>query len=346
MIKKGFYVPDGDGERVGGLPPTKNTYTADEFVLESKYTAVDPEMRFDNNTAMKVSVVIPVYNRPEMLYRILWSLWKQQDSNYEVLVSNDDDESFTEKTESVISEFRDRGMTIPSFKTGQYKRGRGWSVETYPYNVGIRKATGDIILLNSGDVLSVTNTISQHRSKHQEDSNEKSVFFSTVHGLQQDVYANIDSYPWKEDAMCLLFEGSCENMYCGQGKSYARDRSKEPYELIAPRPYHYQMSVKRDVLYALRGFDEFFYGRMPAGDDDIAMRMVKYGCTLMYTADILAIHQWHPQSNVFGTTNPDTEVSPLDYWELVAQFKPGVSRNENHEWGQFPRDMKSLGVGQ
>ncbi len=40
---------------------------------------------------LKVSVVIPTYNRPEMLYRTLYSLHRQGEVAYEVILCNDDD---------------------------------------------------------------------------------------------------------------------------------------------------------------------------------------------------------------------------------------------------------------
>jgi hypothetical protein len=76
---------------------------------------------------------------------------------------NDDSDNHYKETEAVVNEFISKGAPIQYFYTAPYKRGgKGWSLETYPYNVGIRHATGDLVMLNSGDVMSVSNTIAQH----------------------------------------------------------------------------------------------------------------------------------------------------------------------------------------
>ena len=291
------------------------------------------------SSTLKISLVVPTYNRPRLLYRALYTLLHQNASNYEVIVLNDDDLGVHMETEKVCAEFDAQGMPIRCFYTGKYKRGFGWSVETYPYNVGIRMAVGDIIILNSGDVMSVTNTIAEHRQRHTNRINDKLVVLSTVHGLHEDVISSIDNYPWKDNPESLLFEGSCEFMYCGKGKSYAKDRTKEGLYVESLRPYHYQMSVSKKVLHYLRGFDEDFYGRMGGGDDDLACRLIRHKCKIVYDPDILAIHQWHPQFEVFAQINDASYIRPSEYWEQVAQFNMDVVRNKNHEWGQFPRNI-------
>ena len=285
----------------------------------------------------KVSVVVPTYNRSEMLYRVLYCLFRQQDPNYEVLVSNDDSPNKHEETLKVCEEFQKLGMPLRHFYTGQFKRGVGWSVETYPYNVGIRHATGDIVILNSGDVMSVTNTIHQHRQRHTAGDR---VYVSTVHAITLDVQNRIDTYPWKTNSASLLFKGSCYKMFTGYGISYTT-----AYEIEdAGSPYHFQMSVRTKHLHQIRGFDEDFYGMMPCGDDDLALRLKRLGLGFVFTPEILAIHQHHQCPDLIsqGTaarSNPKTGGGHM----LFQQRQGGnIIRNKSHEWGQFPRDMINL----
>lgn len=291
----------------------------------------------------QISIIIPTYNRATLLQRVLWSLWQQKCSSvYEVLVSVDDDDDHKNATTEVITKYAAQGMTIRTFYTGQYKRGPGWCVETYPYNVGIRHADADLLLLNSGDVLSITNTIAQHLHFHNNHLEDSAVLFSTVHGLKQEVMQKIDTYPWQENPHSLLFKGSCEFMYCGQGLSYSDKFTTEQ----SHRPYHYQMSVKKKVLHDLHGFDEDFYGMIPGGDDDLATRMQKYGCSFYYDEAILGLHQWHPlgaaqSAHGFSQTNTHTDVPFLNFYEKDRMHKP-IIRNASHEWGQYPRDMANL----
>jgi GT2 family glycosyltransferase len=287
-----------------------------------------------------VSVVVPTYNRSEMLERVLFSLWRQNDDNYEVLVCNDDDADKYKATEDVVKDFERRGMNILHFYTGQFKRGQGWSVETYPYNVGIRHAKGEIILLNSGDVLSVTNTIHEHRTEHARQTNLGVV--STVHAITVAVQNDIETYNWRTNPFSLLFRGSCYKMFTGQGASYTAAYAFED----ACVPYHFQMSIRKNVLHEIRGFDEDYYGRMQCGDDDLADRLRRFGITFCWPYHILAIHQCHgsPESIACAKeamVNP--KISGFSLFHSVRRHQ-GIVRNAKHEWGQYPRDMVKLPV--
>lgn len=290
---------------------------------------------------LKVSVVIPTYNRAEMLYRTLWSIWRHQPKNYEVLVSNDDDPEQSERTEKIVQGFVEAGMPVKSYYTGQYKRGQGWSVETYPYNVGIRNATGGIIILNSGDVMSVTDIVSQHRAYHT--ASENRVIFSTVHALTMAVQKNIETYDWKKNPNTLLFKGSCYKMFTGVGLSYTTAYTVED----AGAPYHFQMSVKKKHLWDIRGFDEDYYGAMTCGDDDLADRLRRKGLTFHFVPDIVAIHQCHASPEYItkrGCAEVNRNVESGHTLFHGIRKHQNIIRNANHDWGEYPRNMDSLPV--
>lgn len=282
---------------------------------------------------MKISIIIPTYNRAPLLYRTLYTLSRFSMCDTEIIVCVDDDEDYAEKTFAVCSQFPE--LSLITIQTGLYKRGRGWSVETYPYNVGIKQATGDLIMLNSSDVMSITNTLELHRLA----AGENRVVFSTVHALTSDMTAKLDTYPWKTNPASILFSGSCDSMYCGRGISYTK---LYPYE-DAPNPYHFQMSVSRKILLEIGGFDEDFYGAMPAADDDLAHRLKQWGCHFVFLPEAVAVHQAHPhmdKQTPYGVaaTNPNTGVDPKEFWAKDRKFK-GVKRNTDREWGQFPRSV-------
>lgn len=337
-------MSDGDGERrvvrntsaqskSVFLPPTP---VCPVEVKETREPLPNPSAA--QIAAVRVSVVVPSYNRSDMLYRVLYSLWRQRDPNYEVLVSNDDDDTQYRKTARICWNFRKMGMPLRYFHTGKFKRGRGWSVETYPYNVGIRYATGSVIILNSGDVMSVTNTIGQHRQAHIFRGDK--AYISTVHALTQVVQTKIETYDWKNNPMCLLFKGSCYKMFTGWGTSYTVAYTIED----AGAPYHFQMSINKAHLHRIRGFDEDFYGLMSCADDDIAHRLRKAGLKFECRPEALAIHQYHASPEfitkcVSSRPNPRAESGHTLYRQRLEK---SVVRNIGHEWGQYPRNMAAL----
>lgn len=317
-------MPDGDGECGGGAFQMVNI--------------PNPDISVDFTGNDMVSVAIPTYNRSELLYRVLYSYYRQKDINYEVLVANDDDPDRKKSTSEVIKSFQDLGMPVKEFYTGQYKRrGRGWCVETYPYNVCIRQAKGDIIILNSGDVMSVNNTLSIHRAFHQ--TQKDLVVFSTVHAITQEVQNNIDSYSWEDDSRKLLFKGSTYKMFTGEGVSYT---SQYPTE-VAHTPYHFQCSLLRKHLLDIGGFDEDFYGMMPCGDDDIASRLKRKGLRFHWAKEPIAIHQFHScPGNLTEYSSVDNPKYGSGHELYEKRLGEDIVRNRGCEWGEYPRNMSNL----
>jgi len=280
--------------------------------------------------SVKVSFVIPTYNRTDMFERVLHSLHRQNDPNYEVLVSIDDDYEIYPATQRVVDKYVSMGMPIKSFYTGQYKRGHGWSVETYPYNVGIRHATGDITVLNSGDVLSVSNCIAQYRST----VTPHNIVVSTTHAVTADTQNRIEEFPWRANPSALLFKGSCYKMFSGCGTSYTTAYPVEE----AHTPYHFQMGLRTEHLHAIHGFDEDFYGMMQCGDDDIATRLKRSGLQFLWCMDILAVHQFHEcPASISKYSAPHNTEWESGHTLCAVRASADIVRNEEDSWGTYPR---------
>lgn len=283
-----------------------------------------------------ISVVISTYNRPEMLYRTVYSFVRQGYADYEVLVSIDDDPKVLPQTEAICVEFA-KTAPVRWFLTGQYKRAPGWSLDTYPMNVGIRQAKGDIIMINTGDVMSVNNTLATHAGL-QATLTRPSAVFSTVHAVTKEVQDRMDTYDWKSNPKCLLFKGSCYKMFCGRGVSYTPQYQYED----AGVPYYWQVSVAKSHLEDIRGLDEDFWGNAGGcADDDLADRLKRKGLEFYYSPEALAIHQCHGDPLAISDITPSCP--KLTGHQLFAQRRTqGIIRNINHEWGQYPRDVAAL----
>jgi len=283
----------------------------------------------------KVSVVIPTYNRPEILYRTIYSLVRQEDQDYEILVSVDDDFDIEHKSVEVLEGFIADGHPIKYFMTNKYKKGEGWSLETYPYNVGIRHASGDIILLNSGDVMSVTDTIAQHRELQL--SNNGVAVVSTVHAVTQELQKNIDTYDWKNNPKSILFKGSTYKMFSGLGVSYTE---AYPFEDAGGVCYNWLVSFRAASLRMIRGFDENFYGRIMCADDDLVYRVKQAGITYKPCPSILGVHQFHASTE--NISKKDSVQSPKLSGHTMAAMNidnPSPIRNDPDTWGTYPRIM-------
>ena len=109
---------------------------------------------------MRASVVIPTYNRPQLLNRLLASLAEQEgDSLLEVLVCDDGSTSST--LEATLA-WKDRVPGLRhlwqedlGFRAGQAR------------NMGIQAAQGDVIIFVDDDVLVAPDFVERHVAAHQ-----------------------------------------------------------------------------------------------------------------------------------------------------------------------------------
>jgi GT2 family glycosyltransferase len=107
---------------------------------------------------LRLSVVVPTYNRSEVLRVCLASLARQTLSSdqFEVLVVDD---GSTDDTESVVGSFR--GALPVRYLRQPQNRGRAAA-----RNRGIREASGDVVVFVDSDVFPVPGFLAAHRSVH------------------------------------------------------------------------------------------------------------------------------------------------------------------------------------
>jgi glycosyltransferase involved in cell wall biosynthesis len=108
---------------------------------------------------MEVSIIIPVYNRKEMVGKALEFLFNQNYSkeNYEIVVVDD---GSTDGTEEMI-----KGKISPCrLKYLRYNKRKGPSKAR---NFGISKAEGEVIIFIDSDILAPAQFISEHMRFHK-----------------------------------------------------------------------------------------------------------------------------------------------------------------------------------
>jgi glycosyltransferase involved in cell wall biosynthesis len=198
----------------------------------------------------QVSIVMTTYNRPTLLGFTLLSILHQKFQDYEIVVVDDGDDELTSK---ICNAYELDGYPIKCLKLDRPKS------ETYrnqarPLNVGLRRATGDIVILQNAECAHIDpETIAKLTTK----VTETNAVFARVTALEPN--------------------GAQGILYCGVGNA---------------RPYFFCGAIKRAWFEKLRGFDEDFIG-YGYEDDDFASRLNKEGVTWEFT-DVEVHHQWHP----------------------------------------------------
>lgn len=207
---------------------------------------------------MKISVVIPTYNRADSLAVVLPSLLDQtfDPDSYELLLC---DAGSTDETEELVRGFDDPRIV---FTPGE-NRGRSGA-----RNRGVREARGDLILFTDADIIAEPDLLEQHYLFHQ-------------------------SFPGDAVVGCEVQVDTLEEYAEFRLDPQAHARHSETRKTV---PWYYFMtgnaSARKADLLRVGIFDEDFTGY---GHEDLELgyRLQKSGCTLHYNPYAVNYH-WHP----------------------------------------------------
>lgn len=216
---------------------------------------------------MKVTVVIPTYNRPETLRKALEGYLQQSASEQigEILVVDD---GSTDSTAEVVAQFRrgERGLI-------RYHRQENKGPAA-ARNVGIRNAANPLILFTDDDIVPSPTLVVEHIRWHQQFPEEETAVLGQV--------------TWAPEVKATPFM----KWYGSDGPLYAYAQFTGRTELAYDCFYTCNLSAKTDFLRGHGGFDEDF--KTAAFEDlEFGYRLKKSGLRLRYNADALAYHHQH-----------------------------------------------------
>jgi hypothetical protein len=190
----------------------------------------------------KVSIVITTFNRPELLEPTLQSFRAQAYKDYEVIVIDDGTDT---STKGICEAYDAEYLKL--------RNTPGYRNPAYPNNVGVRRAAGEIIILQNAECKHVDpNTI----EKLANACTDHNAAFARVVGLKQD--------------------GTNDWLYCGEESR---------------RPFFFCGAIKKHWFERLRGMDED-YPAGGFDDNDFSDRLHKEGVQFLFT-DVLVHHQYH-----------------------------------------------------
>lgn len=215
--------------------------------------------------------MISAFNRNVQLASTLDSIIRQIPSlpySLEVIVVDDGDASHGHPPARFLCEqFSGAGVPlryIPCRRpaSSQFRN------PSFPNNVGIRAAQGDVIILQNAECRHDDPDVIQ---KLVSSVTPTRVVFAHVRALDQT--------------------GAFVQDYCSPSN---------------PRPYFFCGAVQRDLLIRLRGFDEDFHGA-GYDDDDLALRLHCEGAEFIYS-DAKVSHQWHEQAGDYSSADQMREL--------------------------------------
>lgn len=149
---------------------------------------------------MKISLIIPTYNRANLIAETLQSVINQTYSNWECIIVDD---GSSDNTEQVVNNFIDKDARISYYKRPE-NRPKGANACR---NFGFEKSTGDIINWLDSDDLLASNHFEIHLENHKNPEVDCVVSRAKTFGLNPNetmgFWSNIipKNEPWK-DMVC------------------------------------------------------------------------------------------------------------------------------------------------
>jgi glycosyltransferase involved in cell wall biosynthesis len=250
----------------------------------------------------KVSIVFPYYNRMDLLVNTLRSFEEIYLENCLEIVIVDDgsDEKLDVKTLGTNLDIN--VINLPKNKKDINP--------CYPYNVGVRNSTGDVIVLSSPETMHTTNMF--EISNNFEGIEDSYLLFSVFCLTDKTIdIRNVDTSLFLEN---VGSEGySYANKY---GSWYLHSKYRNS-------GLNFLSAISREKYYELSGFDERY--RYGTGFDDTEFRDRVYRMfdNIIYFDNANAIHQDHEVvNNMQPTTNQELYNKQLPY-------------NNNDNWGKL-----------
>jgi len=254
-----------------------------------------------------ISIIITSYKRSQLLNLGLESIYKHGITHpYEIIVLND---GIEDETENITKRYAQK-LNIKYIFTGQRNlQGKDMlRMPGFALNIGVKQATGDIIILSCAEMYHLDNVI--------------------------DTLADVVEH----DHMALVSPTGRDDRsgdFLKSVISLGVDQIQQLKELAHELPplnnrLPFLMAMHKDAFLAVGGYDEDFIG-FAAEDRDIIQRLERYGCHFVDT-DSLAVHLYHPRLHYH---DPDVKMKWLYNMSLLDERIDQIERNTEKNWGQI-----------
>ncbi|MCC6604327.1 MAG: glycosyltransferase [Anaerolineae bacterium] len=253
---------------------------------------------------MKISLVVPTYNRLESLKRVLSGLELQQDvslADFEVIVISD---GSTDETNAFLQTVNTTLQLVPVLQ----QNGGAAAAR----NNGIRQAQGELILFLDDDVFPTPRLIAEHLATHQAQGREVAVLGPML------TPADFDMSPWVQWEQAML-----EKQY-----SAMREQKWEP---TARQFFTGNTSLPRHCLLEQGGFDTQF---RRAEDVELAYRLAAAGLKFVYHEKAVGYHyahrsfaSWFDIPYSYGVNDVIFAQQKGQLWLLTAIWQEFYQRN-------------------
>jgi len=246
---------------------------------------------------MRISLIITSFQRDHLLRLTLPNIVNQRRAD-EIIIIND---GTPDGTEQIAKEY---GCNYIFTGQRNVNNAMKWRVPGYALNIGVRSATGDIIIISCAEMYHIGDLINQ-------------ISIPVMKGT-----LSLGIPEGKDDS------GEYLDCISRTNKHYSDlyDRAKD---LNVKLPFLFAM--RRSIYMEIGGYDEDFTGQA-YDDNDFVGRLLAYGCSYKQTK-AQCVHLYHKRS--YRNRNRNS----LKYNERLFLARQGiVKRNIGKDWGRTPND--------
>ena len=239
-----------------------------------------------------ISVVMSYYNRKRQLRYTLETLRQSKVRDYEIIIVED----FCDEDQQLIGieqEFSDLPMRL--IRMQDIKPFKDYCNPCIPYNVGLRAAIGDLLLIQNPECA------------HQGD-----VLSHVLAYCDDDVYLSYHCYSATKAETEVLHSGEIMPMFTHK-KSRWYNHAEE-----RPAAFHFASALTRKNLCQLNGFDERYAQGHNMDDLDLVERIKLLDLKIQFVADPWVVHQYHSKS-YNNPYSPPVTVDNRALWETIKQ---------------------------
>jgi GT2 family glycosyltransferase len=249
----------------------------------------------------KLSIIIPTFQRPELLYWGLFSLTRQTiPFSFETVVVND---GLPDQSQNICEQYQER-LNLKYVFSGSRNLADDiiWRVPGFAINIGVKQSDGEILILSCAEMFHFNDTVTKLAAPLQEDPMRLTIPVGKddSDGFALDMVTSQDGYL---DAIFFDMLGELD--------------TKLPFLI----------GVSRKAFFAIGGYDEDLTG-IAFDDNDLVDRLAAYGCCY-FSTDAMAVHLYHPRHVL--------EVGMSREWyynrDLYLARKKKIKRNRGREWG-------------
>jgi glycosyltransferase involved in cell wall biosynthesis len=267
----------------------------------------------------KISIILPYYNRKKLILNTLKSFeYFYQNKNIEIIIV-DDMSSEEHRLENSLNFNLDIKLIRLTVKNGINP--------CYPYNVGVRESSGDIIILSSPETLHTSDIF--EISNNFEKLNDNTYLLFSVFCLTKnniiDSIINTENFDESVNIINSIIPKFYENL--GElGYSFNNKfGSWYTHSNYRPSGLNFFTAITREKIFQMSGFDERFRFGTGYDDDEFKERLIESGTNFIYYDNAIAIHINHEVvNNSAPTTNhgiylmsKDDKYVKNDLWGII-----------------------------